>query len=105
MDLAFMQETFLDASLDGLPLTLNLACHVGRARRGPGDGAGARCACRACRSLDWLARAYVFVFRGTPLLVQIFLIYYGLGQFRPTLAGLGSVGLLPRALLVRASWR
>jgi octopine/nopaline transport system permease protein len=28
-----------------------------------------------------LAYAYVFVFRGTPLLVQIFLIYYGLGQF------------------------
>lgn len=25
--------------------------------------------------------AYVFVFRGTPLLVQIFLIYYGLSQF------------------------
>ncbi|HZH25913.1 MAG TPA: ABC transporter permease subunit [Azospirillaceae bacterium] len=24
---------------------------------------------------------YVFVFRGTPLLVQIFLLYYGLGQF------------------------
>ena len=24
---------------------------------------------------------YVFVFRGTPLLLQIFLIYYGLGQF------------------------
>ena len=33
------------------------------------------------RVLDWIARAYVFVFRGTPLLVQIFLIYYGLGQF------------------------
>jgi octopine/nopaline transport system permease protein len=32
--------------------------------------------------LDWLARLYIFVFRGTPLLVQIFLIYYGLGQFR-----------------------
>ncbi|PTW60208.1 amino acid ABC transporter membrane protein 2 (PAAT family) [Breoghania corrubedonensis] len=28
-----------------------------------------------------LARGYVFVFRGTPLLVQMFLIYYGLGQF------------------------
>ena len=28
-----------------------------------------------------LARLYVTVFRGTPLLVQIFLIYYGLGQF------------------------
>ena len=27
-------------------------------------------------------RIYVFYFRGTPLLVQIFLIYYGSGQFR-----------------------
>jgi octopine/nopaline transport system permease protein len=39
--------------------------------------------------LDWFARSYVFVFRGTPLLVQIFLIYYGLGQFRPTLQAWG----------------
>jgi octopine/nopaline transport system permease protein len=28
-----------------------------------------------------LVRIYVFVIRGTPLLVQMFLIYYGLGQF------------------------
>ncbi len=28
-----------------------------------------------------LTKAYVFVFRGTPLLVQIFLIYFGLAQF------------------------
>ncbi|HEY0833963.1 MAG TPA: ABC transporter permease [Azospirillum sp.] len=33
------------------------------------------------RALEGAAAAYVFVFRGTPLLVQIFLIYYGLGQF------------------------
>ncbi|MBP2300293.1 ABC transporter permease [Azospirillum picis] len=33
------------------------------------------------RVAEWLSAAYVFVFRGTPLLVQIFLIYYGLGQF------------------------
>ena len=33
------------------------------------------------RPLSLLAYVYVFVFRGTPLLVQIFLIYYGLGQF------------------------
>jgi len=33
--------------------------------------------------LGWIAHSYVFVFRGTPLLVQVFLIYYGLGQFRP----------------------
>jgi octopine/nopaline transport system permease protein len=33
------------------------------------------------RAVAWPAYAYVFFFRGTPLLVQIFLIYYGLGQF------------------------
>lgn len=32
---------------------------------------------------------YIFYFRGTPLLVQIFLIYYGAGQFRDVLDGLG----------------
>ncbi|MCR9255554.1 MAG: ABC transporter permease [Alphaproteobacteria bacterium] len=31
--------------------------------------------------LPRLAYGFVYVFRGTPLLVQIFLIYYGLGQF------------------------
>ena len=33
------------------------------------------------RVVETLAAAYVFLFRGTPLLVQIFLVYYGLGQF------------------------
>jgi octopine/nopaline transport system permease protein len=83
MDLHFMGETWL-ALLAGLPLTLNLAA--------------SSIACGAVLALvvammrlsrvallDWPARAFVFVFRGTPLLVQIFLIYYGLGQFRPTL--------------------
>jgi len=40
--------------------------------------------------LSWPAYAYMFYFRGTPLLVQIFLIYYGSGQFVSEL---------------RASWR
>src|SRR5260370_24695531 len=31
--------------------------------------------------LDRWARAYIFVFRGSPLLIQMFLLYYGLGQF------------------------
>lgn len=31
--------------------------------------------------LRWFVAAYVFAFRGTPLLVQMFLIYYGPGQF------------------------
>ncbi len=32
---------------------------------------------------------YIFYFRGTPLLVQIFLIYYGSGQFREVFEDLG----------------
>ena len=31
--------------------------------------------------LNSIAQAYIFVFRGTPILVQIFIIYYGLPQF------------------------
>jgi len=31
--------------------------------------------------LNFFAKSYVFYFRGTPLLVQIFLIYYGIAQF------------------------
>lgn len=34
------------------------------------------------RSWLWMpAYAYIYFFRGTPLLIQLFLIYYGLGQF------------------------
>ncbi len=29
----------------------------------------------------WLARFYISVFRGTPLIAQLFMIYYGLPQF------------------------
>ncbi|MBF4209600.1 cystine ABC transporter permease [Pseudomonas donghuensis] len=34
----------------------------------------------ALRPLSWTARVYVSFFRGTPLLVQLFVIYYGLPQ-------------------------
>lgn len=34
------------------------------------------------------AYAYIFFFRGTPLLVQLFLIYYGLGQFETVREGI-----------------
>jgi len=33
------------------------------------------------RLFNGFARGYVFYFRGSPLLVQVFLLYYGLGQF------------------------
>ncbi len=40
--------------------------------------------------LVWMpVYAYIFYFRGTPLLVQIFLIYYGSGQFRDALESVG----------------
>ena len=87
MDFAFMAETWL-ALLAGLPLTLKLAgwsvlC---------GGALALLLALMSLsrhRALVWPARGFVFVFRGTPLLVQVFLIYYGLGQFRPTLQAWG----------------
>jgi polar amino acid transport system permease protein len=41
------------------------------------------------RILSGIAYGYVYFFRGTPLLAQTFLIYYGLGQFRPQLDAAG----------------
>ena len=32
------------------------------------------------RAARWLVGAYTYVIRGTPLLIQVYLIYYGLGQ-------------------------
>lgn len=49
------------------------------------------------RLLSSFARAYIFVFRGTPLLVQIFLIYFGLGQFRGFWEAIGLWGVLREA--------
>lgn len=79
MDLDFLRETIL-LLLSGAPLTLQLAAFS--------VAAGAVLAVLLALMrlsgnplLDHPARSYVFVFRGTPLLVQIFLIYYGLGQF------------------------
>ena len=46
---------------------------------------------RRSGNLFWQApiRLYVSFFRGTPLLAQLFLVYYGSGQFRPELQELG----------------
>ncbi len=79
MDFDFLRQTIL-LLLSGVPLLLQLAFFS--------IAAGAVLAVLLAlmrlsgnRMLDYAARSYVFVFRGTPLLVQIFLIYYGLGQF------------------------
>ncbi|WHA42330.1 ABC transporter permease [Agrobacterium larrymoorei] len=41
------------------------------------------------RVIGALSYGYVYLFRSTPLLAQLFLIYYGLGGFRPQLEAVG----------------
>ncbi|KVW14640.1 ABC transporter permease [Burkholderia cepacia] len=78
MDYQFLADTVLSL-LSGVPKTLQLAAIS------ISSGAILAVILASLRlygpwPLRTLVRAYVFAFRGTPLLVQIFLIYYGLGQ-------------------------
>ena len=90
MDVGFLVDT-LSQLMRGVPLTLTLAA--------TSISSGFILALALALALEtqrpyivWPIRGYVAAFRGTPLLVQIFLIYYGLGQFRPTLQALGLGG-------------
>jgi His/Glu/Gln/Arg/opine family amino acid ABC transporter permease subunit len=47
---------------------------------------------RSSLAVRAFAESYSFALRGTPLLVQLFLIYYGSGQFAQELRGLGLWG-------------
>ena len=49
------------------------------------------------RILSRIAYGYVYFFRGTPLLAQVFLIYYGLGQFSAQLKAIGLWGFFSDA--------
>ncbi|MEM6667299.1 MAG: ABC transporter permease [Pseudomonadota bacterium] len=49
------------------------------------------------RIIGALAFGYVYFFRGTPLLAQVFLIYYGAGQFREGLEAVGLWGFFREA--------
>ena len=80
MDTGFAWDSFVDL-LAGVPLTLKLTA-ISVAVGAVGALLVAAMRLSGVLVLDMAARAYVFVFRGTPLLVQIFLIYYGLGQLR-----------------------
>lgn len=79
MDFPFLFDT-LGKLLNALPMTLLLlVCSVSI------GGVIALCIAWMRVSgifvLDRFARAYILVFRGSPLLIQMFLVYYGLGQF------------------------
>jgi octopine/nopaline transport system permease protein len=79
MDPAFMLDVFLQL-IGGVPLMLQLAA----ASLALGFVLAVLVAVARLSRLAPLravAGGYIFLFRGTPLLVQIFLIYYGLGQF------------------------
>lgn len=87
IDLTFFLE-IVPALLAGLPMTLQLAA----SSIGIGFVMALLLALAQQGNNPVLVlpiRAFVAVFRGTPLLVQIFLIYYGLGQFRPSLQAIG----------------
>ncbi len=79
MDIAFIIDT-LRQLLAAVPMTLLLlVCSV---------SIGCVIALMICWMrvsgvyvLEKFARGYILVFRGSPLLIQMFLIYYGLGQF------------------------
>ncbi|WP_378950590.1 ABC transporter permease [Mesorhizobium sp. ANAO-SY3R2] len=49
------------------------------------------------RVLNAISYGYVYFFRGTPLLAQTFLIYYGFGSFRPQLEAVGLWGFFREA--------
>ncbi len=79
IDPKFILDAFL-AILPGIPRTLELGLisfAFGAAAAVP----LALCTMSVNPLLAWPARVYVIVFRGTPLLLQMFLIYYGLAQF------------------------
>ncbi|MFM2476885.1 ABC transporter permease [Celerinatantimonas sp. MCCC 1A17872] len=76
---SFLYEMFVRL-LPGIPLTLQLAV----TSIVLGGCLGLMLALMRSSSwmvLDYLSRSYIALFRGTPLLVQIYLIYYGLSQF------------------------
>ena len=79
IDFAFLTDTFLKLSA-ALPVTLGLFISAFLCGGVLAVGILALRMSR-WRVLSAFARGYILVFRGSPLMIQLFLIYYGLGQF------------------------
>ncbi|MEG2770176.1 MAG: amino acid ABC transporter permease [Oscillospiraceae bacterium] len=77
MSLSFLSEIW-PAFMQGLAETLKLFCFtlLFALPLGLPFALGSR---SKFLPLKWLCRTYVWIFRGTPLLLQLFFIYYGLG--------------------------
>lgn len=76
---------FLTCVLLAISVTLGFALAILLAIAQVGRGSIAR----------WLSNSYCTFFRGTPLLIQLWLIYYGLGSYLPHIPGLRSSFLWP----------
>ncbi len=87
MDIEFYTDVFMKL-LGGLPATLKLA-FISVTLGFFFATSLALMSGSKVAPLRWFARGYIFTFRGTPMLVQLFLIYYGMGQFRPELQSIG----------------
>lgn len=75
----FLDGAWLTVQLAALSCLLGLPLALALALARLSDNAALRA----------ISTTYVFFFRGTPLLAQIFLIYYGSGQFRHALDAVG----------------
>lgn len=96
MDLEFDLANWMPELLRGLVVTIEITALciamgivVGLAL--------AFCRLYGVRPLYWLATVYINFFRGTPILVQLFLVYYGLPslgiRLEPFVAGVLALGL------------
>ncbi|ODR92347.1 ABC transporter permease [Sinorhizobium alkalisoli] len=80
-----LQGAFLTCLLLVISVTCGFGLAIFLAIAQVGKSPGAR----------WLAKGYCTFFRGTPLLIQLWLIYYGLGTYLPYVPGLRTSFLWP----------
>jgi polar amino acid transport system permease protein len=77
-------QTYGGRLIDGLGITIRvvaISCAIGFLLSYP----IARARMSRNRLIAWPMLAYITFFRGTPLLCQLYLVYYGAGEFRPFL--------------------
>jgi polar amino acid transport system permease protein len=78
----FLRSEVMPRLLAALPVTVELAFIAAVVSLAVGAPL-ALCLCSRRAPLRWVAGCWVLMIRGTPLLVQIYLLYYGFGQIVP----------------------